>query len=117
MRWFLLLLASSQLLGCGCRDASVAPNEPAGVLCADSPDGVTAPQESPAKLDQSPQQTAEREPLCDESLAAQDEAPRFAPNDRYGWPEDFLLPLVIEFEPTEVPEAIRGPSPPIEQPQ
>ncbi len=49
-----------------------------------------------------------------EQEATVDEPLQFAPNQRYGWPEDFLLPLVIEIEIPEVPEAIRGPSPPIE---
>ncbi|MDY0167308.1 MAG: hypothetical protein RBS80_12240 [Thermoguttaceae bacterium] len=40
---------------------------------------------------------------------------RFAPNNRFGWPKEFLLPLIIEMEIPEVPEAIRGPSPPIDK--
>ncbi len=40
---------------------------------------------------------------------------RFAPNERYGWPKDFLLPLIIEIEVPDVPKEIRGPWKPVVQ--
>jgi hypothetical protein len=42
-----------------------------------------------------------------------DAVPRYAPNQRYGWPGDFRIPLIIEIDVPDVPEEIRGPSPPI----
>ncbi len=44
-----------------------------------------------------------------------DEAPRFAPGGRHAWPDDFRLPLHIDIEIPEIPQGIRGPSPPIEE--
>lgn len=51
-----------------------------------------------------------------EEDAAGEQALRFAPSGRHGWPDDFRLPLHIEIEIPEIPEEIRGPSPPIEAP-
>jgi len=81
------------LCGCACRTESVAP----------------APERGKTSSE-----VVDRAPVPDTSVSKRNEPLRFAPNNRYGWPRDFLLPLDIQFEVPEVPEAVSRPSPPIE---
>ncbi len=104
MKRFAPLMFIAFALGCGCREA---PPTPHSRRTAER-EQTASPAEAPAQ-GRPEEDAAEPEPLADVPA-------RFAPNDRYGWPDDFLLPLVIEMETPEVPESIRGPSPPIDPP-
>lgn len=113
MRWFVIMLASLQLSGCGCRDLATTTGtpEPPSV----SPERSVAPSPPPEDAD-TPTLRPDVPEIEDGRPDTTDDAPpRFAPNQRYGWPKDFLLPLIIEIEVPDVPEEIRGPSPPIAQ--
>jgi hypothetical protein len=79
----ILLLAG----GCNCQAGKTDPADP-------TPPAKTEKQEpSPAKTEPG--------------------KPCGKTNADFGWPADFQPPLDIKVEPPEVPEKIRGPSPPI----
>ena len=88
------------------------------------PSGCGGQAESPAPGSAQREQrneTPERSPGSDDAGARLGEIPvsgdeplEYAPTNRFDWPEEFRLPLIIDPEVPEVPEGIRGPSPPIE---
>ncbi len=98
MKWslrLLVLVLSIPPSGCGGREESSALNLPEREERAELPEEASTPNDPAARSNESP--------------VPGDQPPGFAPGGRFGWPDDFLLPLVVEIEVPEVPEAIRGP--------
>jgi hypothetical protein len=80
-------------------------------------DPVKEPPETPSE--EPVQETVEEpveEPVEEETVEEPIEAPAYDPHAKYGSPADSILPLeFIITDLPEVPERIKGPSPPIEE--
>ena len=95
--------------------AEPAEDEDEEPVVEDDKDERDSVKEPPEKPSEEPVEEPGEEPV-EESDEEIDEAPAYDPHAKYGWPAEFMLPLEITVKDLpEVPEGIKGPSPPIEE--
>lgn len=121
MRWLPTLLTCLLIAGCGCSELPETQHSPEPSRRNESPAKPPSISVPAARASNQPEKHPVGSGAVEPAMEAgapdigEPDPRRFTPNQRYGWPKDFLLPLIIEIEIPDVPEEIRGPSRPIEQ--